>query len=1056
MLIYKVVKSNIIFNQNLIKERDAMFFRSLLILTVTCFINVIASASTNITDSEPLEGISKLSINFIEPSEEFVSSYFDKLKNNDDVVIISLLFKETLEINPRYSFSIYRTTLQRLKEISSLDYLENKKALEHLMYKTLKDLDEVTSDIALVEVNTDKPLTCLCASSGSCGNDSSEAESCKAENDQSVKTAVALGGLAYATQSEDGVRYEGISASYDSDLAATWAAREEFDMVNAGRVTANQSTMKINWSGGVLSVSATNPYEQMNVHKAYGYGLSGQGVTVAIMDSDLCYIAGDADRTHQDLKSTSKVTTFGSYTESYYTNKDDKSIHGCHVATTVVGDYNNNDTSAAIRAEIAGHYDPFDTDGSGEASTFDPNYSTMGVAYNSKLHFADFGLSFSGGDHELAIEDAKAKGAKVHSNSWGWSGDPTTTTVLNTSGDNNYAKFTNWWNGGGSSLTEAETTSYIDALNQFQETGVIVWALSNTTAGKSTLYGGATNQSDLSASLPTLFPQLSEAWISVSNVISRDDGAKILNSTPCGETAIYCLAHDGYNITAGSDVVDGGSDDGSWYATLNGTSMATPQVAGAAALLWEAFPDNNPEVITKRLLLTADNTWFDTDVCFSDTDLSGQFSSGDNFSVSCGGTTGTLTYNGISHDYSSLYGHGTPDLYAALQPIGTKSVSFNKKTYAFIGSGLLLANYFGDSLFMTGETGLYRDQLNGGFKFNLSDLVGRNTRNEVHRKLRNGTHAVWSPMSNNQGLNFSYSHETDINNNGLMDDSGFYSSFVSGKNTIYVGQKYSVDHALGLRDGNNAMSVLTAHNSNESFLSFTESASSGNLIGSKIDLDNSLSFNVMAYNGVHSDYGLKEKGFLASVKHSSNRNSDFSIFVGQNSESEGLLRTSGKGAFGNFASDTFHMGTAFNKRLANNVHLAGLFNYGLVSSKGDNAGFLTDTSDLKTSQFNIGMVVSGLGKNSNLLSLNLSQPLRIESGFTNLTIPGRLDSNGNVTHTSKRLSLEPSGRELNLDLGYEMKLRNGAFRIGSQMMFDALHMERNNTETVYGIFKTSF
>ena len=95
---------------------------------------------------------------------------------------------------------------------------------------------------------------------------------------------------------------------------------------------------------------------------------------------------------------------------------------------------------------------------------------------------------------------------------------------------------------------------------------------------------------------------------------------------------------------------------------------------------------------------------------------------------------------------------------------------------------------------MVGETGLYRDQLHGGFAFNLSDLVVRNTRNEVHRKLRNGTHSVWSPVSHDQGLNFSFSHETDINNNGLVDDSGFYSSFVSGKNTIYFGQKYSAEY----------------------------------------------------------------------------------------------------------------------------------------------------------------------------------------------------------------------------------------------------------------------
>ena len=69
---------------------------------------------------------------------------------------------------------------------------------------------------------------------------------------------------------------------------------------------------------------------------------------------------------------------------------------------------------------------------------------------------------------------------------------------------------------------------------------------------------------------------------------------------------------------------------------------------------------------------------------------------------------------------------------------------------------------YGDSLSFAGETGLYRDQLNGGFKFNLSELVSTNKRNEVNRKLRNNTHSVWSPLTNNEGLNFSYSHESDL------------------------------------------------------------------------------------------------------------------------------------------------------------------------------------------------------------------------------------------------------------------------------------------------------
>ena len=52
---------------------------------------------------------------------------------------------------------------------------------------------------------------------------------------------------------------------------------------------------------------------------------------------------------------------------------------------------------------------------------------------------------------------------------------------------------------------------------------------------------------------------------------------------------------------------------------MTGSSMATPQVAGAVALLWEAFPDNTPELITKRLLLTANNSWLTENQCLDRT-----------------------------------------------------------------------------------------------------------------------------------------------------------------------------------------------------------------------------------------------------------------------------------------------------------------------------------------------------------------------------------------------------------------------------------------------------
>ena len=1025
-----------------------VFFSIGLITHASASINI---NSDNISSFEnSLISFGTLEVKFIEPNQEFKNDYQKQLDRVDDVVIISSIFIQEIKKSPKYSFSIYQITLQRFDSLSKNDFYKNKQALDLLLLESLN----LSTNSTLASLESNQINQCLCASEGSCGDDSA-AETCSPNKVPNLNP-LAIGGLAYGLQSSNsGTQYDGTTATYDTDLLATWSARQEYKTMNLERDVFAFTIETL--TGSTLS----NTQDQLGVNDAYAYGFSGDGVTINITDTALC-------QTHVDMIGKT-ITTFGTVAES-----SGSDTHGCHVAATAAGRYHENASDT-----LSGFSSPYEN----------LSYTGMGVAYNANIHYAqNVGDGFScsgdsdtdcwGPQHwELRIEDAIANGAKVSNNSWSFDDDLFVTTVAAWAAVNEKTRYEALVHFQGQKGVDSnrsgavddvfeiglETTQvdwtvtqwqeYVEALNTFQNTGVYVATQSNdNSAGMSTVWGAAANRTATSGGMAALFPELSEAWITVSNVISLEDGTRALFSSPCGLNAAYCVSHDGFNITAATHQI-GGSH---FYNNLTGTSMAAPQVTGAVAILFEAFSDNSPELITRRLLLTSDNSWLTESICFADSNSSGTINSGDTFNNSCGGITGTLTYNGISHGYNDTYGHGNPDLYAALQPIGSKSVSDSKRTYALIGSAMLVGSTFGNSLSMSGESALFRDQLNGGFKFNVSDLVSRNTRNEVSRKLRDANHSVWSPISNNQGLNFSYSSASDIDQNGLADDSGFYSSFVSGNNTIYTGRKYSVDQVLGLRNGNNGMSVLTAHNSNESFLSFTESASNGNLIGSKIDIDNSLSFNVIAYNGVHSDYNLEEKGFIASVKHTTDANSDFSFFVGQNTELEGLLRTSGQGAFGNFAGEAFHIGTTFNKELFNNVYLAGLFNYGLVEDKSDNSGFLTDVSEIKTTQFNIGMVASGFGNESNLLSFNISQPLRVESGFANLTLPGLLDSNGNVTHTTKQISLEPSGREFSLDLGYEMKLFDGAFKIGSQMMFDSSHVESNNTETVYGIFKKSF
>ena len=50
----------------------------------------------------------------------------------------------------------------------------------------------------------------------------------------------------------------------------------------------------------VMVYWAVNSYEQLGVDDAYGYGLSGSGLTVGIADSGLCYDANNEANTSKE------------------------------------------------------------------------------------------------------------------------------------------------------------------------------------------------------------------------------------------------------------------------------------------------------------------------------------------------------------------------------------------------------------------------------------------------------------------------------------------------------------------------------------------------------------------------------------------------------------------------------------------------------------------------------------------------------------------------------------------------------------------------------------
>ena len=298
--------------------------------------------------------------------------------------------------------------------------------------------------------------------------------------------------------------------------------------------------------------------DMINAAQAYALGFTGKGVTVGILDSG---IAGKHSEFAGAIAGGFDFNTNTPYANGQGVDSDEAPGHGSHVAGII----------GARR------------DGTG----------MHGVAFNSMLLPTAY-REPDDDDTEPTREEAAAHFDRVASQGWNYLAQFKLPIINSSLGVNDCSD---------SYDPPCHIVDYGSAQGVLDWQPLIIDAFHNSAAAGTLMVFATGNEAqdhpDMLAGSPYWFPELKDNWLAVTALDEQGNLASYANK--CGVAAEWCLAAPGGGHNPGINSVNSGGG----YAPLSGTSMASPHVAGGAALVKEAFPYFTAYHLQQTLLTTA-------------------------------------------------------------------------------------------------------------------------------------------------------------------------------------------------------------------------------------------------------------------------------------------------------------------------------------------------------------------------------------------------------------------------------------------------------------------
>lgn len=595
--------------------------------------------------------------------------------------------------------------------------------------------------------------------------------------------------------------------------------------------------------------------------------------------------------------------------------------------------------------------------------------------------------------------------------------------------------------GGYQSGTTYSTSNFLDSMKTAVNNGsIFVFAAGNEGQANPNLESLIPLYLTNTDNTKTFYDETNNMYENFITVVAYDTstGSLMSDSNQCGIAQRYCLTAPGANITISNSITN--DLIGTTFDNYTGTSFAAPIVSGAIALIKSAYPYLTGAEITKLLFITAKDL----------------------------GAAGV----------DEVYGWGMIDLEAATRPYGlttvptTSSINENSTlSYSLSNSKIRLNSLIADTIKSKNLNLVVLDSFNRTFNVNLnnfiesekdrvntidilnnfatkSNLIALNKDGNLNLYYTQGQNKVKNSLSQEIELSYSVDNDTINDNNygfNLYYGNNPYNAFIDNKVDFY--NNFSLSNSYNY----NALNPYFKTNSDKNF-------AFNNLF--KLNDKTILNLGVVSQNYVidYDKYYENRKeteelgnslSFLAGLNYNINDNLSTKLDLGFINEYNTLFGSEWNGAFGLGGNNTTYftsISSSLNILDNNKLSLVGKMNFGYTNVNSIENSLIKDISNLYTSSYAIGINYnfdSKLKDEKSNISFLISQPVNIQNGSLNISLPTSRDNDGNIYYTSHKINLDGK-KETNYQLAYNYSLGEDiSFNLG------AIYRDYINNEAIF-------